>query len=84
MTCYALHIMEDPDRDAYRDPDLKDVIGLLPRLYCAVCDPLQPLLPSESLHCMDRDAPCWKPPGTICPSGSGTPDLSTSWSPKGP
>jgi hypothetical protein len=62
MTCYLLHIMEDPDRDAYRDPDLKDVVGLLPRFFCAQCQPLCPLLPSEALRCMRRNAPCWKRP----------------------
>ena len=66
MTCYLLHIMEDPDRDAYRDPDLKDVVGLMPRFFCAQCEPLKPLLASESVKCMRRNAPCWKPAGTIC------------------
>ncbi len=66
MTCYLLHIMEDPDRDAYRDPDLKDVVGLMPRFFCAQCQPLRPLLASESVKCMRRNAPCWKPADQIC------------------
>jgi len=66
VACYLLHIMEDPDRDAYRDPDLKDVVGLMPRFFCAQCNPLKPLLASEAVKCMRRSAPCWKPPGTLC------------------
>lgn len=66
MTCYLLHIMEDPDRDAYRDADLKDVIGLMPRFFCAQCQPLRALLPSEAVKCMRRNAPCWKPADRIC------------------
>ncbi len=62
MTCYLLHIMEDPDRDAYRDPDLKDVVGLLPRFFCARCQPLEPLPPATSLKCLRRGGPCWKTP----------------------
>ncbi len=61
MTCYLLHIMEDPDQDAYRDPDLKDVIGHMPRFFCARRQPLDPLLASESVKCMRLNAPCWKP-----------------------
>lgn len=71
MTCYLLHIMEDPDRDAYRDADLKDVVGLLPRFFCAQCDPLKPLVASEAVKCMRRSAPCWKPPGTVCADDTG-------------
>jgi hypothetical protein len=74
VTCYLLHIMEDPDRDAYRDPDLKDAVGLMPRFFCAQCDPLNPLLASEAVKCMRRDAPCWKPPGKICPPAPGHTD----------
>jgi hypothetical protein len=61
VTCYLLHIMEDPDRDAYRDPDLKDVVGLMPRFFCAQCQPLSPLVASDAVRCMRRSAPCWKP-----------------------
>jgi hypothetical protein len=66
VTCYLLHIMEDPDRDSYRDPGLKDVIGLMPRFFCAKCQPLRPLLASDSVKCMRRSAPCWKPEDEIC------------------
>jgi hypothetical protein len=66
MTCYLLHIMEDPDRDAYRDPDLRDVVGMMPKAFCAQCQPLKPLLSSESLKCMQRNAPCWKAADLIC------------------
>jgi hypothetical protein len=66
VTCYLLHIMEDPDRDAYRDPDLKDVVGQMPKFYCAHCQPLKQLLASEATRCLERDAPCWKPVDRIC------------------
>jgi hypothetical protein len=66
VTCYLLHIMEDPDRDAYRDPDLKDVVGHMPKFYCAHCQPLKQLLPSDATRCLERDAPCWKPADRIC------------------
>jgi hypothetical protein len=61
VTCYLLHIMEDPDRDAYRDTELKDVVGLMPRFFCAQCQPLKPLLSSQAVKCMRRNAPCWRP-----------------------
>jgi hypothetical protein len=66
VTCYLLHIMEDPDRDAYRDGDLRDVVGLMPRFFCAQCQPLRPLLASDAVRCMRRSAPCWKPADLIC------------------
>jgi hypothetical protein len=80
LTCYLLHIMEDPDRDAYRDPDLKDVVGLMPRFFCAQCQPLKALVASAAVKCMRRSAPCWKPAGTICdegPSQTGGPSGAT-------
>lgn len=66
MTCYLLHIMEDPDREAYRDPDLRDVVGLMPKFFCAHCDPVKPILPSEAVRCMRAGGPCWKPADRIC------------------
>jgi len=66
MPCNLLHVMEDPDRDTYADPSVKDVVGMLPRIYCAHCTPLRRLAPHEVLKCLDRDGPCWKPPGMIC------------------
>lgn len=69
MTCYLLHIMEDPDRDAYRDPDLKDVVGLLPKFYCARSQPLEQLVVSDATRCLRRDEPCWRTPE---PPGSQT------------
>jgi hypothetical protein len=71
VTCYLLHIMEDPDRDAYRDADLKDVVGLMPRFFCAQCQPLRPLLSSQAVKCMRRNAPCWRPADDRC-SADGT------------
>jgi hypothetical protein len=78
VTCYLLHIMEDPDRDAYRDAALKDVVGLMPRFFCAQCQPLRPLLASEAVKCMRRSAPCWRPtdgsdPGEAPPDGGRPP-----------
>lgn len=70
VTCYLLHIMEDPDRDPYRDPDLKDVVGLAPRLFCAQCQPLVPLGISEAAKCMRRNEPCWKQGGACPPPAS--------------
>jgi hypothetical protein len=75
VTCYLLHIMEDPDRDAYRDAELKDVVGLMPRFFCAQCQPLQPLVSSQAVKCMRRNAPCWKP--TDAPGADGSPGAGT-------
>lgn len=66
MPCYLLHMIEAPDRGAYADPDLKDLVGEWPQLFCAYCNPPRPLKPSESARCLDRDAPCWKPVHRIC------------------
>lgn len=67
MTCFLLHMMEDPDRDAYRDRALLDVVGLMPRFYCAKCAPIRPLPASEAIRCTQVEEPCWKPPDQICP-----------------
>jgi hypothetical protein len=64
MPCYLLHMVEMPDERPYDDDELKDLIGEFPRLYCAQCTPPLPLRPGESVRCLDRDVPCWKPPGT--------------------
>lgn len=66
MTCFLLHIMEEPDRDAYRDPDLQDLVGLMPRFFCAKRQPILQLAPSEALRCMRAAGPCWKPDDAIC------------------
>lgn len=66
MTCNLLHMIEMPDSTPYADPDLKDLVGQIPRLFCAYCTPPLPLAPSESARCLDRESPCWKPAGTIC------------------
>lgn len=67
MPCYLLHVVERQDPHPYDDPDLKDVVGTMPQFFCAQCDPIERLAPSEAVKCMRRDAPCWKPPGTVCP-----------------
>ncbi|MDO8964888.1 MAG: hypothetical protein Q7W30_10425 [Coriobacteriia bacterium] len=66
MTCYLLHVMEDPDRDAYRDPDLKDVVGLMPKFFCAQCQPIRAIVASDAVRCMHRTGPCWKPADRVC------------------
>ena len=62
MTCYLLHVMQEPDREAYADPDLKDLIGDMPKFFCARRNPILKLTPSEAVRCFSRDAPCWRPP----------------------
>lgn len=69
MTCYLLHMVEMPDPDAYRDAELKDLVGELPQLFCAYCTPPRRLKPSESARCLDRDGPCWGQPDELCRSG---------------
>ncbi len=66
MPCYLLHMIEAPEPAPYSDPDVKDVVGQLPQLFCAQCNPPRSLLPSESARCLDREAPCWKPADRIC------------------
>jgi hypothetical protein len=60
-------MVEMPEDEPYGDPDLKDLVGQFPRLFCAHCNPPRGLKPSESVRCLDRDVPCWKPADTICP-----------------
>ena len=66
MPCYLLHMVEMPETQPYDDPDLKDIVGDFPRLYCAHCTPPRHLMPGESVRCLDRETPCWKPPDHIC------------------
>lgn len=63
MPCNLLHMIEMPDSEAYADPDLKDLVGDYPRLFCAACTPPRPLKPSESSRCLALSAPCWMPGG---------------------
>jgi len=60
MPCYLLHMMELPEASPYQDPDLKDLVGQFPQLYCAQCSPPEHLQPSEAARCLDRAVPCWK------------------------
>lgn len=69
VPCYLLHMIEMPEPHPYSDPDLKDVVGQFPQLFCAYCNPPRPLQPSESSRCLDRPGPCWKPTDSICPPG---------------
>lgn len=67
MPCYLLHIIEQPDPQAYADPDLKDVVGQFPRCFCTQCSPPLPLRAGEMVKCLERTGPCWKPADRICP-----------------
>lgn len=66
MACYLLHMVEAPMADPYADPELKDLVGEFPQLFCAYCNPPRPLMPGDSVRCLDREAPCWKPTDAIC------------------
>lgn len=66
MACYALHIVEQQDQRPYDDPDVKDLIGVMPQFFCTRCDPLLRLKPSEAMRCLGREQPCWKPGGPAC------------------
>ena len=66
MACYLLHVVEQPDEDPYTDPDVKDVVGQMPRFYCACFDPIERLLPSAATRCLARETPCWNPDWTDC------------------
>jgi hypothetical protein len=66
MPCYLLHMIEAPDQTPYSDPDLKDVVGRLPQLFCAYCTPPLTLKPSESARCLAVEAPCWRAGGPTC------------------
>lgn len=66
MPCYLLHMVEMPEATPYDDPELKDLVGEFPRLFCAQCARPRPLPPGESVRCLERDAPCWKPADKIC------------------
>jgi len=66
VPCYLLHMVEMPEARPYDDPELKDLVGEFPRLFCAFCNPPRELRPGESVRCLERDAPCWKPEGRVC------------------
>ena len=66
MSCYLLHVIEQPDEDPYADPDVKDVVGMMPRFYCACFDPIRRLEPSVATRCLAREAPCWNPDWAGC------------------
>lgn len=53
-------MIEQPASTPYDDPDLKDLVGDLPRLFCAFSQPACELRPGESVRCFDRTSPCWK------------------------
>lgn len=67
MPCFLLHMIEQPSPRPYDDPDLKDLVGQFPRLFCAQCNPPVELVASDTLKCFSRDAPCWKNADDICP-----------------
>jgi hypothetical protein len=59
-------MVEMPEARPYDDPELKDLVGEFPRLFCAYCTPPRELRPGESVRCLELDAPCWKVDGRIC------------------
>ena len=61
MPCYLLHMIESPSAQPYFEPDVKDLVGQYPRLFCAQSTPPQELAPGESVRCLQRDTPCWRP-----------------------
>jgi molybdenum cofactor biosynthesis enzyme MoaA len=67
VTCYLLHVMQEPDREAYDDPDLKDVVGSMPKTFCTRCAPILPLRAGEMVRCLGRSEPCWKPSAPATP-----------------
>ena len=69
MACYLLHTIEQPDDEPYADPDVKDVVGRLPRFFCSCYDPIRRLVPSSATRCLARTAPCWDPDRGGCASG---------------
>ncbi|MCE5203650.1 MAG: hypothetical protein LLG24_05530 [Actinomycetia bacterium] len=66
MSCYLLHVLETPDEEPYRDPEVKDIIGRIPQFFCTHCQPIKRLPPSAGFKCLRREAPCWKPADRIC------------------
>ncbi|GAB4281792.1 MAG: hypothetical protein Kow0056_17410 [Coriobacteriia bacterium] len=66
MACDLLHIVADPDTEPYADPEVKDIVGHLPKFSCTRCQPPRRLKPSEALKCLGREGPCWKPEDRIC------------------
>jgi len=59
-------MVEMPEASPYDDPELKDLVGEFPRLFCAHCTPPRELRPGESVRCLEADAPCWKAEDHIC------------------
>lgn len=59
MTCHLLHILEQQDPRPYEDPEVKDVVGVLPQFFCTQCQPIRQLAPGEAMKCMRRESPCW-------------------------
>jgi molybdenum cofactor biosynthesis enzyme MoaA len=66
LQCHLLHVLEQQDQTPYEDPDVKDVIGIMPQFFCTHCNPIRRLRPSEAYKCMQREDPCWKPADRIC------------------
>ena len=60
VACTLLHMIERPAARPYDDPDLKDLVGALPRLFCAQNQPALELRAGEAVRCVSRDHPCWK------------------------
>jgi len=59
MSCPLLHTVEQPDPRPYDDPDLKDLVGSLPRFFCASQMPPRPLRPTEGVALPRLRVSCW-------------------------
>jgi hypothetical protein len=53
-------MIERPAARPYDDPDLKDLVGALPRLFCAQDQPACELRAGEAVRCVAREHPCWR------------------------
>ena len=62
MPCYLLHMIEAPNRTPYAAPEMKDLVGQYPRLFCAQHTPPEELAPGDSVRCLQCEAPCWRVP----------------------
>jgi molybdenum cofactor biosynthesis enzyme MoaA len=66
VPCSLFYVLEKQDEHPYDDPDVKDVIGVMPQFFCTYCNPIKRLRPGEAMKCMGREDPCWMPADRIC------------------
>ncbi len=58
MTCRLLCVVAQPAARPYDDPNVKDVIGSYPQVFCRACWPGKQLSAAETVRCFERDEPC--------------------------